>query len=265
VHPEAEELLSFYVILASWQRTVAEALDHDLPAAAKNDEALNPRDQQPFPGMQALEEGLLEPYLQGFVDVLSQGPAVLSALAAVLRDEPPLAERLARAFASGAAPATASEAGLPGDVAAFAGQAIWQPVLELLSARAGNLLDIDNWYEAACPFCGGPPLCSSLEGAGSRSGQRLLVCALCLFRWPVARLKCPTCGAQDEGVFSPVEAEQYPGLRLDVCARCRGYIKTADCRQDGRIVAEVDDLATPALDLWAAAQGLHRQMPALLH
>jgi FdhE protein len=262
--PEAEETLRFYVLLASWQRDVAERLDDRLPEPAAGLTKAVPRAEYPLLRQGDLDPALLEPYLAGFMRLLDLGPAPLAALAELLRNDAPRRSQLIERFAAGQLDALAEQAGLSLEIAGFAQQVLWQPLLELLGSRALPLIDLESWYEPVCPFCGGPPLCSVLAGRGARPGQRLLVCAVCLFEWSFARLRCPECGAEDDGAFSPVEAEQYAAVRLDICARCRCYLKTADARVDGHLVAVVDDIATPALDLWADSQGLHRLAPALL-
>jgi hypothetical protein len=255
-------MLRFYATLACWQREVAESLIDRL--ATQLAEIAGLRADQDYPLMQfeGLGPAVLGPHLPGFIRVLDQGPAPLVDFASRLRDTASLPDQLVRAGAAAEISLLAEDADLPLEVAEFAGQAMWQPLLELIATRAG--IDLGEWYGPVCPFCAGPPLCSSLAGTGPNSGQRLLICKRCLLQWPAPRLRCPECGADDDGAFSPVEAEQYPAMRLDVCARCRCYLKTADGRADGHVIAEVDDIATPALDLWASAQGLHRLAPPLV-
>jgi len=262
--PEAEDLLRFYVLLASWQRDVAEVLEASLPQPAGGVGSAVPRAEYPLLHLDELDPSLLTPHLDGFVRVLAQGPPMLVAFARGLEGGASLPGRITRACVAGELSVLAEDEDLPLEVTEFAGQSVWQPFLELLGNRAGARIDLASWYEPVCPFCGGPPLCSCLEGTGARSGQRLLVCALCLFEWPVARLRCPECRADDRGAFSPVESEDYPAVRLDICSRCHCYLKTVDARQNGHVVAAVDDIATPALDLWAGSQGLHRPAPALV-
>lgn len=264
LRPDAEEQLRFFAALAGWQQRTAEALEAALPPPAGVPRAPLPREEYPLLRGD-VDPGVLGRCLGGFGAVLTEGPRPLAGLGEVLREEPARLERLARAYGLGEIGSFAEETGIPPALAEFAGQAVWQPLLELLGTRAAPLIDLANWYEPACPVCGGPPLCSSLRGLGEARGQRLLVCARCLFEWPFRRLRCPDCGAEQDGAFSPVVAEQYPAIRLDTCSECRCYVKTADARADGRVVAVVDDIATPALDLWANAQGLHRLAPPLVH
>ena len=45
---------------------------------------------------------------------------------------------------------------------------------------------------------------------------------------------------------------------MDGCNSCGVYLKTIDASKDGAVVAEVDDLATLTLDLWAREHGYRR-------
>lgn len=58
-------------------------------------------------------------------------------------------------------------------------------------------------------------------------------------------------------------AEAWPAVRLDACDAC-AYLKSVDLTVDGQAIAVVDDLATLALDLWAAEHGVHKRRPSLL-
>ena len=261
-HPDAAAQLGFYEALARWQSEVARALEVTLPAPDERPDTPVARDEYPLLRPATLDPELLVPFGAGLIDVLGGGPPPLAAFAALLADEPALLRRILWAYPLGQLDLLASDQELPAPLVEIAAQAAWQPLLELLANR-DRRIDAGNWYEAYCPFCGGAPLCSYLQQAEPR-GQRMLVCSRCLYEWPFRRLRCPECGAEQDGVFSPVQAEQYPAMRLDTCEDCHCYLKTADERQDGHAVAIVDDIATVALDLWAEEHGLHRPAPALV-
>jgi FdhE protein len=264
VRPEAEALLRFFVVLAEWQHQVAEALDAVLPRPTEPAGGPLPPDHYPVLRLTDVDPALLSGHADGFRSVLRQGPPATADLGRILHDGPARYDRLVQEYLFGDLTRFAEDLGLPLPLATFAGQVVCQPLLELLSGRAAALVDPGSWYEAPCPCCGGPPVCSYLRGLGEPTGQRLLVCARCLFEWPFPRLRCPNCAEEQDGGFSPVLADQYRAVRVDVCTRCRSYLKTADARQDGRVVAIVDDIASIALDLWAESQGLHRLAPALV-
>ena len=261
-HPDASGQLRFYAALARWQAAAARSLDATLPAPSERRGTPVARDQYPLLRPATLDPALLVPFGEGLIGVLREGPPPLAAFAALLSDEPALLRRILWAYPAGQLDLLALDTDLPEPFSEFTARAAWQPLLELLANRDGRI-DAANWYEPSCPFCGGAPVCSYLQQAEPR-GQRMLVCSRCLYEWPFRRLRCPECGAEQDGVFSPVQAEQYPAMRLDTCEDCHCYLKTADERQDGRVVAVVDDIATLALDLWADEQGLHRPAPALV-
>jgi formate dehydrogenase accessory protein FdhE len=262
IHPDAAGQLRFYAALARWQAETARSLDAALPAPGERPAAPVARDQYPLFRPSTVDPALLVPHSGGLIGVLREGPPPLVAFAALLSDEPALWRRILWAYPAGQLDLLALDTDLPTPLIEIAAQAAWQPLLELLANRDGRI-DAGNWYEPYCPFCGGAPVCSYLQQAEPR-GQRMLVCSRCLYEWPFRRLRCPECGSEQDGVFSPVQAERYPAMRLDTCENCRCYLKTADEREDGHVVALVDDIATLALDLWAEEQGLHRPAPALV-
>ena len=53
-------------------------------------------------------------------------------------------------------------------------------------------------------------------------------------------------------------------MRVEACRRCESYVKTIDLTQDKDAVAVVDDLASLAMDLWAAGRGYRKLRPNLL-
>lgn len=146
-------------------------------------------------------------------------------------------------------------------------QAFWVqvaagPILEL-AAEATPAPSGDEWKGPACPRCGGPPQVSVIaEGTGEFLGgaPRSLVCSRCAGWWRFARATCPGCGETDPRELVPYVPEQLPWVRIDGCRSCRAYAKTFDLREDGArgVVPLVDDIASLALDLWAAQQGLSR-------
>ncbi|MGH8906994.1 MAG: formate dehydrogenase accessory protein FdhE [Egibacteraceae bacterium] len=141
------------------------------------------------------------------------------------------------------------------------------PMLEL-AAAAIPVPGPDRWHGSACPACGGPPQVSVIA---ERSGEflggdpRWLVCGRCATWWGYPRATCSACGEGDPTRLSPFEAAGMPWVRVDACGTCHGYTKTFDLRQDGArdVIPLVDDIASLALDLWAASQGFHRPVRSL--
>jgi FdhE protein len=120
-----------------------------------------------------------------------------------------------------------------------------------------------------CPFCGGAPWIASrrseVGGGGAEGAQRRLGCGLCGGDWPVGRILCPACGEADP-LKLPVFASQsgaHDAVRIEACETCRRYVKSLDLTLDARLIPEVDDLASLAMDLWAAEEGFTRLEPGL--
>ena len=106
-----------------------------------------------------------------------------------------------------------------------------------------------------CPRCGGQAVAATLRERGHGAG-RALVCGFCATAWPVPRVVCPACGESRVEALPVFRDGDLPAVRLDACDTCRVYIKTVDLTVDGRVDPVVDDLATPALDLWAGGGGI---------
>jgi FdhE protein len=136
----------------------------------------------------------------------------------------------------------------------FLAKAILQPYARGL-ADAGiapadrDLARADN----RCPFCGGMPQLSILQGAGGslEGGGRALLCATCLTVWPFRRVLCVHCGEEDERKLGYFRSPTYDHMRIDACDTCRRYLKSIDLTRLGTAVPIVDEVAGASLDLWA--------------
>ncbi|MBE3598781.1 MAG: formate dehydrogenase accessory protein FdhE [Limnochordaceae bacterium] len=136
-----------------------------------------------------------------------------------------------------------------------------EPFLEeaaarLLRAHVPHHGQRSSWYATSCPVCGAPPQAGYLVDVEGGEGALFLHCSLCHSAWRYARMRCMLCGAT--GTLVQLQPEGASHVRLDVCERCRGYLKVFDLRVDGRVVPPVDDLATVSLDLFALGQGLSK-------
>lgn len=122
---------------------------------------------------------------------------------------------------------------------------------ELLAAaeQARRETRLNSWSFGHCPVCGSPPALAGLTGDSRR---RRLHCGLCETSWVFPRLACPFCENQDPGETSIIKAEEDEGLSVQVCLRCRQYLKTIDLSQvAGPIIVPLDDAGTCHLDLIA--------------
>ena len=177
----------------------------------------------------------------------ARGPSGLSQDArAALQDVAAFAERL-RAFRAGGA----------FDYLARAALAPWA----VLQREKGGLVGSSG---GPCNFCGGVPWMASLSGGAELQGAaRMLHCGTCWQSWQVSRIRCPACGEQDPPKLPAFSEAAHPGVRIEACDTCKGYLKSIDRSTDARRIPEVDDLASLAMDLWAMEQGYERLEPGL--
>jgi len=114
-----------------------------------------------------------------------------------------------------------------------------------------------------CPFCGGGASVGRRRSAESQGAVRSLLCALCGLEWETPRILCPACRESDPQRLPTFTSPSHPLARIEACETCRRYTKFLDTTLDGRILPEVDDLLSLALDLWAVEQGFERVEPGL--
>jgi formate dehydrogenase maturation protein FdhE len=132
-------------------------------------------------------------------------------------------------------------------------------VLARLTLRPDRVLPVGS-----CTFCGGAPWIAARRAAPDADGaQRYLGCALCGGEWSVNRLRCPVCSNEDPAKLASFQSDRHPAVRIEACEICRRYVKSLDLTVDGRIIPEVDDLVSLAMDLWATEQGYVRIEPGL--
>ena len=119
--------------------------------------------------------------------------------------------------------------------------------------------DEEKWQRRYCPTCGSLPAMAQL--AGEEPGRRrLLSCGCCGTRWHFKRTCCPYCESDSQRLES-VTIEGEPGLRIDHCASCGGYIKTYDGR--GHESLFLSDWSSLHLDVLASDRGLKRLAASL--
>lgn len=123
--------------------------------------------------------------------------------------------------------ATAHRLGVPPElVRKLAGYTVVATLLG--TARPlGVLLVATNhrWARVVCPVCGGPPLLAEVFG---ERGGRWLRCAVCGTGWQMPVERCLHCGTTDPAARTVLSVgEQRMPNRLEVCQRCRSYLKLA--------------------------------------
>ena len=142
----------------------------------------------------------------------------------------------------------------------FFAKALLQPYAQSLAERRTPPIDRDmSPGERACPFCGGAPQVSILQSANDADGGgRQLLCATCFTAWPLRRVCCAHCGAEDERELGYFHSPAFDHLRVDTCEICKRYIKTVDLTRLGLAVPVVDEVAGAPLDVWARERGYEK-------
>ncbi|MEW6002638.1 MAG: formate dehydrogenase accessory protein FdhE [Nitrospirota bacterium] len=133
-----------------------------------------------------------------------------------------------------------------------------QPSINFNIVKLQSEIDLKNWTKGYCPVCGSLPQISELRG----EGQRYYLCSFCGFKWRGERLKCPFCENSDHNSLHYFYAEDEEAYRVDLCNRCKQYIKTVDSRKlDFEPDLILEDLTTLHLDITAVQEGFKRPVP----
>ncbi|MBW2165513.1 MAG: formate dehydrogenase accessory protein FdhE [Deltaproteobacteria bacterium] len=156
---------------------------------------------------------------------------------------------------------TAKSLEIDKEVLLFMAHGSIRPSLSLCAGQLATYIDKNTlWGKGYCPVCGSPPAISILRG----EGERFLFCSFCDHEWHSQRIYCPFCENKDQKTlhyfFS--EEEEY---RVNVCDKCKRYIKTIDTREIKRPVYPfLEQVATLHLDMLAQNQGLQSGHPLWL-
>ncbi|HEY1907300.1 MAG TPA: formate dehydrogenase accessory protein FdhE [Myxococcaceae bacterium] len=178
----------------------------------------------------------------------------VSGLSAELREDPELSHRML-AWLTGD---DSCEPSAPGLVR-FLGWTVLARYLRPVVAAFGQWRDEERWFRRYCPTCGSLPAMGQIAGVDP-ARHRLLCCGCCGTRWRYRRTQCPFC-ENDAHRLSGMKVEGEPGLRLDHCEACRGYLKTYDGQgQEALLLADWTSLH---LDLLAHQRGLKREAVSL--
>ena len=128
-----------------------------------------------------------------------------------------------------------------------------QPSLRAIASRLKHLINEDFWEKGYCPICGSPPFFSALRG---EEGERIFFCSYCSHEWKGRRLSCPFCENTDPQSLRYLYIEKESEYRIDLCEKCKKYIKTVDTRKlGGPIFPELEDISTLHLDILAEEEG----------
>jgi formate dehydrogenase accessory protein FdhE len=143
----------------------------------------------------------------------------------------------------------------------FFARAYLQPYAVGIRTRANLRWNGPTAY--VCPFCTRKPGLGVMRPLGEGS-QRSLICSFCLAEWEFRRIICPACGETDPAKLAVYAAEELQHVRVDACDSCKSYIKTVDLTKSGLGEPVVDEIASVALDLWAAERGYAKVQVNLL-
>jgi FdhE protein len=119
--------------------------------------------------------------------------------------------------------------------------------------------DEERWIRRYCPMCGSLPVMAQLVGVDA-GRVRLLSCGCCGTRWQFKRTACPFCETDSQRIAS-LTIESEPGLRIDYCPSCNGYLKTCCSGEEDQFLMQ--DWTSLHLDILARDRGLKRQAASL--
>ena len=124
-----------------------------------------------------------------------------------------------------------------------------KPSLSLCAEQLSAYLDKDQpWTKGYCPICGSHPGLSMFQG----EGERFLFCSFCWYKWASNRIFCPFCDNTDTKTLNYFFSEDEKEYRVDLCDKCKKYIKTIDSRKTERIIyPSLEQVATLHLDIKA--------------
>jgi FdhE protein len=129
-----------------------------------------------------------------------------------------------------------------------------RPELECIAEKYGQVVDKSHWTEGYCPICGKEPKIGEIRNGDE--GERYLFCHQCGFKWYFRRIKCPFCGNEEQHSLAYFAVEGEERYRVDVCNKCRRYIKMVDLPNTNEEVdLDVEDIATLHLDMIAYDEG----------
>ncbi|MEM2237597.1 MAG: formate dehydrogenase accessory protein FdhE [Candidatus Caldarchaeum sp.] len=132
-----------------------------------------------------------------------------------------------------------------------------QPFAEELARNLEAYLT-ERWFRPPCPVCGRTPLIGKMVDR-----VRHMLCSFCGAEYLVDLFVCPFCGNRNPLDFSFIHLEEIKGMRLDVCERCKGYVKTIEPALTKPLFPGLEDVLTIGLDLLAEKNGLVRHVDKL--
>jgi len=129
-----------------------------------------------------------------------------------------------------------------------------RPEMEFIARKYGEIVKKSDWSEGYCPICGKEPKIGEIRE--EEDGKRYLFCHQCGFKWYFQRIKCPFCGNDEQHSLAYFEVEGEERYRVDVCNKCRRYVKTVELPKSSEEPnMDIEDIATLHLDMIAYDEG----------
>ena len=127
------------------------------------------------------------------------------------------------------------------------------PFMEKYAEKLGEYNERNLWLKGYCPICGREPLMAKFE---KETGKRLLQCCLCRTEWVFRRIECPFCSNREQNYLRFFFVEDDELHRVDVCDKCKKYIKTVNLRdREEDSVLFIEYVTTIHLDRLAQKEG----------
>jgi FdhE protein len=153
--------------------------------------------------------------------------------------------------------ALSKKLGVKEDVLVFLARNSIKPIFEAYANKLKNYVNQETWWRGYCPICGSEPFIAELK----EEGARFLVCSSCGYERRFMRLKCPFCENDNhEGLRYFYTEKEGKAYRVDVCEKCKRYIKTVDTKELGEeVIPLLEDMGTLHLDILAQKEGYTRE------
>ncbi len=132
--------------------------------------------------------------------------------------------------------------------------------LQLHAARLAAQLEAEALVpvgDGACPACGSAPVSSVIVGWQGAHGARFCACSLCGTLWNYVRIRCTACGST-KGISYQELPDTDGSIKAESCGECRTYLKILNQTRQPALDPVADDVATSALDLLMAEDGVRR-------
>lgn len=148
---------------------------------------------------------------------------------------------------------SSSQSGVDYEIVSFIAFTALTPFYLDYAGKASRVSDFSLWSEGFCPVCGQKPMMAKLR---AEDNARILECWLCHTQWGFPRLECPFCNNRDHQKLRYFYVDEEKERRVNVCERCKSYLKTVSVKEIGReVILDVENIVTIRLDSVAQKEG----------